>query len=170
MWLRNWRSSSQIIYYHIIIFRFTDETNKRAVNEDGGHGELDALRDTSFPCNGEVGDLAVDARVVCGYDTSLLEGHCAACAGRVSCEDGVGSVVCLWAASAGVACLRPEYVGVDVPQVVGDVGGRAAVRLVPVALEVDELMRSWLLYVEMLKCNRILFLKLWRSLCVQNRP
>ena len=63
--------------------------------EDGGHGELDALRDTSFPCNGEVGDLAVDARVVCGYDTSLLEGHCAACAGRVSCEDGVGSVVCL---------------------------------------------------------------------------
>ena len=63
--------------------------------EDGGHGELDVLRDTSFPCNGEVGDLAVDARVVCGYDTSLLEGHCAACAGRVSCEDGVGSVVCL---------------------------------------------------------------------------
>ena len=50
--------------------------------------------------------------------------------------------------------------GVDVPQVVADVGGRAAVRLVPVALEVDELMRSWLLYVEMLKCNRILFLKL----------
>jgi len=106
--------------------------------EDGGHGEVDGLGDSSFPCNGEVGDLTVDARVMCWHDASLLEVHCVACAGCVSCEDGVGSVVCLCAASTGVACLRPEDMGVVVPRVVDDVSGHAAVRLVPVAFEVDE--------------------------------
>jgi len=31
--------------------------------EDGGHGEVDGLEGASFPCDGEVGDLAVGARV-----------------------------------------------------------------------------------------------------------
>jgi len=41
--------------------------------EDGGQDEVDGLGDASFLYDGEVGDLAVDARVVCGYDASLLE-------------------------------------------------------------------------------------------------
>ncbi len=91
--------------------------------EDGGHGEVDGLEEAPFPCDGEVGDLAVGARVVCRYDAALLGVHCVACAARVSCEDGVGSVVCPFAASAGVACSRPEDVGVDVPRVVDGVVG-----------------------------------------------
>ena len=106
--------------------------------EDGGHGEVDGLGDASFPCDGEVGDLAVGAHVMCGYDAALLGVHCVACADRVACEDGVGSVVRPSAASAGVACSRPEDVGVDVPRVVDGVGGRAAVCLVPLVFEVGE--------------------------------
>ena len=34
--------------------------------EDGGHGEVDGLGEASFP-DGEVGDLAVGAHVMCGY-------------------------------------------------------------------------------------------------------
>ena len=37
-------------------------------DEEGGHGEVDGLEGASFPYDGEVGDLAVDARVVCGYE------------------------------------------------------------------------------------------------------
>ena len=107
--------------------------------EDGGHGEVDGLEGASFPCDGEVGDLAVGARVVCGYDAALLGVHCEACAGCVACENGVGSVVRPVAASAGVACSRPEDVGVDVSWVVDGVGARAAVCLVPVAFEVSEI-------------------------------
>jgi len=103
--------------------------------EDGGHGEVDGLEGASFPCDGEVGDLAVDARVVCGYDALWLGVHCVACASCVACEDGVGSVVRPFAASAGVACSRPEDVGVDVPRVVDGVGACAAVCLVPVDLD-----------------------------------
>ena len=52
--------------------------------EDGGHGEVDGLEDASFPCNGEVGDLAVDARVVCGYDAALLGVHCVSSGGVIT--------------------------------------------------------------------------------------
>ena len=107
--------------------------------EDGGHGEVDGLGEASFPCDGEVGDLAVGAHVMCGYDAALLGVHCEACAGCVACENGVGSVVRPVAASAGVACSRPEDVGVDVSWVVDGVGARAAVCLVPVAFEVSEI-------------------------------
>ena len=62
-------------------------------------------RAASFPCDGEVGDLAVDARVVCGYDALWLGVHCVACAGCVACEDGVGSVGASFAASAGLPVL-----------------------------------------------------------------
>jgi len=86
----------------------------------------------------EVGDLAVDARVVCGYDASLLEVHCVACMGCVSCEGGVGSVACLRAASAANSGRCPEDVGVDVPRVVNAVCRRAVVCLVLAAFEVDE--------------------------------
>ena len=114
------------------------EVRVAGVGEDGCDGVVDGLGHTSFPCNGEVGDLAVDAHVVCGYDASLLEVHCIACMGCVSCEDGVGSVACLRAASAANSGRCPEDVGVDVPRVVNAVCGRAAVCLVLAAFEVDE--------------------------------
>ena len=56
----------------------------------------------------------------------------------MSCEDGVGSVVCLCAASAAVSGRCPDDVGVDVPRVVDAVSGRAALCLVLAAFEVDE--------------------------------
>ena len=71
------------------------------------------------------------------YDAALLGAHCVACADRVACEDGVGSVVRPSAASAGVAVLVGGC-GSDVPRVVDGVGGRAAVCLVPLVFEVDE--------------------------------
>ena len=68
----------------------------------------------------------------------MLEVHFVTYACRVSSERGVGSVVCLRAASAAISGRWPEDVGVDVPRVVNAVCGRAAVCLVLAAFEVDE--------------------------------
>ena len=78
--------------------------------EDGGRGEVDGFGYASFSSEREVWDLAVDASVVCGHDAALLAVHHEACALRVSREDGVGVVVCPFAASAAVGGLRPEDV------------------------------------------------------------
>ena len=111
--------------------------------EDRGRGIVDGFGDAAFPLDDEVRDLAVDVGVVCGHDAFLLEVHCVTCACCVSREDGVGFVVCPYAASAAVAGARPEDVGVDVRGVVDvvDVPRPAAVGLANIYILVWEILK-----------------------------
>ena len=166
MWLRNWRSSSQIIYYHISFYRWDEQASSKWGRwpwwtrrtpwhllplQWWSRGSCRwcacGVRVWHLVARGTLRSLR-GPRVVRGWRRFC----CVSLSGfRRSClpsSGGCGS----WCTSGRGWCRR----ACSSTSCTGRVGGWWT--------------HEELVIVEMLKCNRILFLKLWRSLCVQNRP